>query len=118
VPIVECPGCGEDEALRGERAVEAGRERLTLTCERCGASWDRDTTPHCGLCGSEDVEGIPTSTLRERGRGDQWAPSGIRLVYYCWSCQADDVTSATPRPGPQPPPGASRDLRALRPRGG
>ncbi len=113
MPAVECPACGEDERLRGDR-TSVGAARLVLTCERCGTSWDRDTTPHCRLCGSEDVEGIPTSTLQEKGRGEQWAPSGIRLVYYCWSCQGNDVTSARPIAGPQPSPGSARDPRSLR----
>jgi hypothetical protein len=118
MPSVVCPGCGEDERLRGERR-DAGTdsERIVLRCEVCGATWDRGTTPRCGLCGSEDVEGIPTSTLQESGRGEQWAPSGVRLTYYCWSCRGRDVTSAEPVPGPTPPPGTSRDLRALRQRG-
>jgi hypothetical protein len=115
VPIVLCPACGEDEELRGERQPDG---RLLLTCERCGASWDRDTAPSCGVCGSDDVEGVPTSTLQERGRGDQWAPSGVRLVYYCWACRSNDVTATEPLPGPQPPPGGTRDLRGLRERGG
>lgn len=117
MPVVACPGCGEDEQLRGERADrEDGSEQLVLTCERCGTTWDRDTAPRCGLCGSDDVEGVPTSTLQEHGRGDQRTPSGIRLAYYCWACRGRDVTSSSPLPGPQPPPGGSRDLRALRER--
>lgn len=119
MPVVACPACGEDEELTGRRDTgDDGGDRLLLTCGRCGESWDRDTTLRCGLCGSQDVEGVPTSTLQEKGRGDQWAPSGIRLVYYCWACSADDVTSSRPRPGPHPPPGGSRDLRAFRSRGG
>lgn len=117
MPVVACPGCGEDEELTGRRQTDDdGLHRLLLTCDRCGRTWDRDTTPRCGLCGSQDVEGVPTSTLQEGGRGDQWAPSGIRLVHYCWACGGDDVTSSTPRPGPNPPPGRSQDLRALRSR--
>jgi hypothetical protein len=110
VPLVACPQCGEDEELAGERDGET----IILTCGSCGTAWDRDTRLVCLLCGSEEIEGIPTSTLEEAGRGDQRTPSGIRLVYYCFSCQSDDVRSSSPRPGPQPPPGNTRDLRALR----
>ena len=110
MPLVRCPECGEDEDLAGEPRDET----IVLTCGSCGASWARDTRLACGLCGSEEVEGIPTSTLEEAGRGDQRTPSGIRLVYYCWSCRGNDVRSSTPLAGPQPPPGGSRDLRALR----
>lgn len=114
MPIVVCPGCGEDEDLVGTRT---GEDHLRLTCGRCGVAWDRDGTPRCGLCGSPDIEGIPTSTLQEKGRGDQWAPSGIRLVFYCWSCRGNDVTSSQPLPGPQPQPGAPPDLSGLHRRG-
>ncbi len=118
MPVVDCPACGEDEELTGRSTTDAqGDERRELTCDRCGTSWDRDTTPRCRLCGSADVEGILTSTLQERGRGDQWAPSGIRTAYYCWSCRGADVTSSSPLPAPQPPPGSGTDLTDLRRRG-
>lgn len=113
MPVVACPHCGEDEELSGERDGDT----IILACGACGASWDRDATLACGLCGSDEIEGIPTSTLQEAGRGDQRTPSGIRLVYYCWACLGDDVRSSSPRPGPQPAPGHTRDLRSLR-RGG
>jgi hypothetical protein len=112
VPAIACPACGEDEQLAGERRDE----RIVLTCETCGHAWDRDTRTRCRLCGSEDVEGIPTSTLEEAGRAGVRTPSGIRLLYYCWSCRGSDVTSSDPIAGPQPPPGRSRDVRALRQR--
>lgn len=110
MPVVSCPRCGEDEDLAGERDGET----IILTCGACGTAWDRDARLACGLCGSDDVEGIPTSTLQEAGRGEQRTPSGIHLVYYCWSCRGNDVRSSAPRPGPQPAPGTSRDVRALR----
>lgn len=114
MPVVGCPLCGEDDELTGERDAA----RILLTCGVCGHRWDRDIRVRCRLCGSEDVEGIPTSTLEEAGRAGVRTPSGIRLVYYCWSCDGNDVTSSEPLPGPQSPPGRSRDLRALRGKGG
>ena len=110
MPLVNCPRCGEDEDLAGRRQGPA----ILLTCQTCGHEWDRDTRLACRLCGSDDIEGIPTSTLTEAGRGEQRTPSGIRLVHYCWACRGDDVLSSSPRPGPNPPPGSSRDLRSLR----
>lgn len=110
MPVVSCPSCGEEEELAGERDGET----IVLTCGVCETSWDRDTRLVCGLCGSEDIEGIATSTLQEAGRGAQRTPSGIHLVYYCWSCSGNDVRSSSPLPGPQPAPGTSRDVRALR----
>lgn len=110
MPVVACPVCGEDDHLAGTR----DGDRITITCESCGASWDRDITPTCSLCGSTDLQGVHTSTLQEKGRGDQWAPSGIRIAWYCWSCTGMDVTSPSPVPGPNPPPGDAKDLRSLR----
>lgn len=105
MPIVVCPVCGEDDDLQGERLGE----RIVLTCGRCGQRWDRDTTPRCRLCGSDDLQAVPTSTLEEAGRGEQRTPSGIRTVYACWSCGSRDVTSSNPVPGHDPyQPGSKR----------
>ncbi len=60
----------------------------------------------CPVCGEDDDLAGERAGVR--------TPSGIRLVHYCWSCQANDVTSTSPVEGPQPPPGRSRDLWALR----
>lgn len=110
MPTVACPACGEDDELSGERRGDD----IVLTCDRCGEVWDRNLRLVCRLCGSDDIEGIRTSTLEEAGRAGVRTPSGIRFVYYCWSCRGNEVRSMTPDPGPHPPPGASRDLRALR----
>lgn len=96
IPTIECPGCGEDEELRGDR----GEDGIVLTCESCGATWQRDVTPTCTLCGSEDLEAVPTSTLEDAGRGEQRTPTGIVLRYRCWSCGARDATSDEPEPAP------------------
>lgn len=110
MPIVTCPTCGEDDDLAGTRTADG----ITITCGRCGADWARDTTPTCALCGSTDLQAVPTSTLREAGRGEQWAPSGVRIAWYCWDCTGHDVTSPAPTPGPNPPPGEATDRRDLR----
>jgi Zn ribbon nucleic-acid-binding protein len=110
MPLVVCPRCGEDDDLSGQREGDA----IMLRCGACGERWDRETRLLCRLCGSEDIEGVPTSTLEEAGRAGVRTPSGIRLVYYCWDCRGSDVTSTAPDPGPHPPPGGSRDLRGLR----
>lgn len=114
MPTVACPTCGEDDDLDGTRH----EGRIELVCGGCGTRWDRDLALVCRCCGSADLEGIPTSTLEEAGRAGVRTPSGIRLVHYCWSCGANDVTGAVPDVGPHPPPGRSRDLRALRRRDG
>jgi hypothetical protein len=110
MPLVVCPRCGEDDDLSGQPVGGT----IVLSCGACGERWDRETRLRCRLCGSEDVEGVPTSTLEEAGRAGVRTPSGIRLVYYCWDCRGSDVTSSSPDPGPHPPPGGSRGLRALR----
>lgn len=112
MPNVTCPGCGEDEDLRGQQTSGG----ITITCGRCGVTFERNTTPTCALCGSTDLQAVPTSTLREAGRGDQWAPSGVRIAWYCWVCSGHDVTSPNPEPGPNPPPGDPSDRRDLRQR--
>lgn len=110
MPIIACPACGEDENVTGTPLDDT----IVLTCGRCQHQWDRNTRLACRLCDSDDIEGIPTSTLEEAGRAGVRTPSGIRLVYYCWDCRGNDVTSTAPQPGPNPPPGRSSDLRALR----
>ncbi|MBY5160893.1 hypothetical protein [Salsipaludibacter albus] len=112
MPLVRCPRCGEDDDLSGSRRDD----RIVITCRRCDTVFDRDTTPTCRLCGSTDLEAIHTSTLREAGRGEQWAPSGVRVAWFCWDCTGRDVTSPAPVPGPNPPPGNHDDLRGLRDR--
>lgn len=91
---VSCPACGGTEDLAGVDAAE-GR---VIVCGACGDRWQRDTTPTCTLCGSINLEAVPTSTLEEAGRGEQRTPSGIRDAYRCWSCGARDATSSSPIP--------------------
>jgi hypothetical protein len=112
MPVVACPQCLEDDELSGARHDD----RIVITCGRCGTTFDRDTTPTCRLCGGVDLEPVHTSTLREAGRGEQWAPSGVRVAWFCWDCTGRDVTSPSPVPGPNPPPGSRDDLRGLRDR--
>lgn len=110
MPTIRCPNCGEDDDLAGSR----DGDRITITCGACGTTFDRDTTPTCRLCGSTDLEAIHTSTLQEAGRGEQWAPSGVRIAWFCWDCTGKDVTSPSPVPGPNPSPGDTDDPRSFR----
>ncbi len=110
MPAVRCPQCGEEDDLSGTRRDDT----IVVTCGACGSVFDRDTTPTCRLCGSTDLEAVRTTTLREAGRGAQWAPSGLRVAWFCWDCTGRDVTGPDPVPGPNPPPGSHDDLRGLR----
>lgn len=94
VSDLACPDCGEQDQLRGSRRDDAV---LDITCEVCGATWERDTTRRCKLCGSTDLAYTPRP-LWEKGRGDQRTPAGEIPAYTCRSCGGRDVTSANPRP--------------------
>ncbi len=96
MPDISCPECGETDRLRGERHGD----RIRLRCETCRATWERDPTPRCGLCGSTDLRYTP-KPLWERGRGDQRTPAGRIDAYACNACGGRDVTSASPS-GPDP----------------
>lgn len=93
MPTVACPSCGGVDDLEGRRSPDGV---VVVHCGACGQSWQRDLTPTCTLCGSTDLEAIPTATLEEAGRGEQRTPSGIRDVYRCYSCGARDATSSSP----------------------
>ncbi len=68
MPVVDCPVCGEDDDLSGDRHDD----RIMLTCGACGHRWDRGTHLVCRLCGSDDIEGyvedIDLRVLRGRIR--------------------------------------------------
>jgi hypothetical protein len=93
LPEIVCPSCGEADRLRGRHAGDT----VEITCETCGATWERDARPHCRLCGSEDLRYTP-EPLWERGRGEQRTPAGRRDAWACNACGGLDVTSARARP--------------------
>ncbi|MBW3621458.1 MAG: protein kinase [Actinobacteria bacterium] len=107
MPLVACPACRSSDDLVG---VDDGDGRM-VACSACGHRWTRELTPTCGLCGSTDLELVPTSTLEEAGRGNQRTPSGIRDAYRCWGCGARDATSWKPLP-PEPDWRANRSRPA------
>src|SRR6266536_2915520 len=55
LPEISCPSCGETEHLRGRRETKG----LVITCDACGARWERDVRRRCRLCGSEDLRYTP-----------------------------------------------------------
>lgn len=93
MPTIACPGCGEDERLRGERRDDV----VVVTCEQCGTRFDRDLTPRCSACGSAELVPVPTNLLEDSGRGDMTTPTGIVRRWLCWTCGARDATTAGAR---------------------
>lgn len=101
---VVCPGCGEDEELRGRRHDD----RLVVTCLACQTTFARDLQPRCTACGSEELVPVSANLLEDAGRGDMTTPTGIVRRWLCWSCGARDATT----PGAAPAPGDWRAQRA------
>ena len=83
----ECPNCGEDEKLIGERSEDV----IRLRCQACGASWNRPLTPVCKRCGGDDMQAVPKAIV-EKGRGTQLSVVGTRTIYLCSECDADTLT--------------------------
>jgi hypothetical protein len=77
---LSCPGCGESEHLVGRRT----RDGIEVTCETCGARWDRGAV-RCRSCG-----GAASVTARQRmtrqPRGTLLAVVGMREVTLCPDC--------------------------------
>ena len=78
-----CASCGEDEQLVGERDGDA----ITITCESCGLVWDRDLTPRCPTCGSDDVRPA-FQAIVDKSRGTQLSIQSMRLIHLCPTCDA------------------------------
>jgi len=93
--LIACPRCGEEDRIAGT-PDEAGVIRMS--CEACGAAWERDVRLRCRLCGSENLLYTPRP-LWEKGRGDQHTPAGRFDAYACGDCGGRDVTSGRPLPG-------------------
>lgn len=93
-----CAQCGEEERLLGER----DGDRITITCESCGLIWDRDLTPRCPACGSDDVRPAFQSIL-EKSRGTQLSIQSMRRVFLCPTCDADRLADYVKSNTPLPP---------------
>ena len=97
VPDISCANCGEEENLDGERAGEI----ISITCGACGLVWDRDLTPTCTTCGSDEVRKA-FQAIVDKSRGTQLSIQSMRLVYLCPNCEpellADYLASKSPLP--------------------
>lgn len=75
-----CPGCGEDQALRGEQREGV----IWVRGERCSHEWprDRDICPKCGRRSMADQR----EPLFQKARGTQQSIIGYRILEECWIC--------------------------------
>ena len=83
---INCPECGETEALRGSRREDV----IALSCESCGHQWERDLNPSCRQCGGSDMQAVPLAIL-EKGRGTQLSVVGTRQIHLCSQCDAETL---------------------------
>lgn len=94
---IACANCGEDENLDGER----DGDMISITCASCGLVWDRDLTPICDTCGSDQVRKAYRAIV-DKSRGTQLSIQSMRLVYLCPECEpellADYLASKSPLP--------------------
>jgi len=85
---IVCPECGEDDDLRGERIDEL----IHITCGSCGRAWDRDPSPRCPICDSDDLHACLKAVV-ERSRGTQLSVVGTEVVHLCRVCDAGALES-------------------------
>ncbi len=90
VDAICCPGCGEEEDLSGARTGQPGNEEITVTCGSCALVWERDLTPTCPTCGSDDVRPALRSIV-EKSRGTQLSIQSMQVVYLCRTCDAEEL---------------------------
>lgn len=78
---LECPECGEDVALQGERSGAV----ISITCETCGRRWERDPSPRCARCAGDDLFGA-CKAIVEKSRGSQLSIVATEVIHLCMSC--------------------------------
>lgn len=83
---LECPECGEDEALVG-RPVD---ELIEITCERCDRTWTRDPSPRCERCAGDDLFAA-CKAIVEKSRGSQLSIVATEVIHLCMACDAELV---------------------------
>lgn len=95
---IVCPTCGEDEDLVGSRAGET----ITVRCQQCNTSWDRDQQPRCKTCGRDDVREARQAIV-EKSRGTQLSMTSLRPVWLCSDCDAEKLATWLLSNRPLPP---------------
>lgn len=81
-----CDDCGTDDHLRGERDGDV----IHITCDGCGATWDRPLTPVCPTCGDEDMY-VDKRPVIDKSRGTQLSIVGMNKVYLCRRCDTEEI---------------------------
>ena len=86
----ECPECGEDDRLRGDRRPDV----IHMRCEACGHTWDRSLKPKCLNCGAEGQENLSYRPIPifSRGRGTMQTPMGQKDAWDCDLCGRSNCT--------------------------
>jgi Zn finger protein HypA/HybF involved in hydrogenase expression len=98
VDDLRCPRCGEEDELVGEQR----NDTIIVTCEACATEWERDLTPRCPTCGSDDVR-IAFQAIVEKSRGTQLSMSSVRRLYLCPTCDAEQLAVYQVSNRPLPP---------------
>jgi predicted RNA-binding Zn-ribbon protein involved in translation (DUF1610 family) len=80
---IKCPNCGEEDRSRMKPRREGG-DRIVITCESCGTSWERnpDVCPRCGAGGLSPIR-MP---LYQKARGTQQSIIGFSIARECNEC--------------------------------
>ncbi len=81
---LSCPGCRESDDLRGRRDGDL----ITVDCQACGTSWQRDPERRCPRCGAGDLYEAPVAIV-EKSRGTQLSIMSTRAEFLCWACDRD-----------------------------
>ncbi|WP_026123995.1 hypothetical protein [Nocardiopsis chromatogenes] len=101
-----CLSCGEEDELTGERTAGG----ITISCDRCGARWPRDTPYTCATCGGRDIH-MRGQALTQYSRGTQLSIVGLHYIPLCAQCDADMLARANQQ---KPVPGQYRSAAAGR----
>lgn len=98
MPLVHCPSCHEDENLDGTTVDGA----ITITCQSCGLSWERDLKPPCPSCGRPDTRDALQAIL-DKSRGTQLSIQGMKVIWLCPDCDRDRLRRYLDSNVPLPP---------------
>ena len=99
---VVCPNCGEDENLKGDSKESGNAEKVTVICETCEMKCERDLTPRCSTCSSEDLRAAVRSIV-DKSRGTQLSIQSLSVVYLCPNCDSEELNVWNQSNTPLPP---------------